>query len=246
MAAFIRKRVKAARRRGAAWVQLLDVTRLIRTAEGRARLWTRLAYRSEIHQTTPYTAENRYPELFDFVARLAPDTRRILSFGCSTGEELVALRRRFPQAEIVGTEINPRSRRIAARRLSADANVVVVPPGEITGKFDAIFALAVFQLEPHTVEEVGTEDLSGLYPFQRFDDAVTGLVERIEPGGLLCVINSHYRVEDSSVAAALQPVKESPLAPGPYFGADGRRIGKVTSRTVFRKRARAARPGGGR
>jgi len=59
------------------WVRVLDVLRLAVTAEGRARLLTLLLYRDEVHQTTPYTAEDRYPELFDFVAHIAPGARRI-------------------------------------------------------------------------------------------------------------------------------------------------------------------------
>src|SRR5688572_209783 len=116
MATFIRRQIKAGRRRGAPWVRLLDLLRHVVTAEGRARLLTSLFHRGEVHQTTPYTIEERYPELFDFAARMAPAARRIMSFGCSTGEELSAVRLRFPSATIVGVEINPRSRRIAAGR----------------------------------------------------------------------------------------------------------------------------------
>jgi trans-aconitate methyltransferase len=56
------------------------------------------------HQGPNRTALNRYPEVF---AAPAPDARRILSFGCSTGEECVTLAEYFPKAEIVGADINP-------------------------------------------------------------------------------------------------------------------------------------------
>src|SRR5213075_1068749 len=102
---------------------------------------------------------------------------RILSFGCSTGEELISLRRRFGQAEIVGAEINRRSRRIAARRLASDIQTTVVEPTVISGEFDLIFALAVLQREPHWVEESGIEDISSHYPFATFDRTVTDLVD---------------------------------------------------------------------
>ena len=233
----LRKRVKAARKRGALWVRVLDVIRLVPAAEGRARLWTRLTHSDEVHQTTPYTEEDRYPELFEVAATLAPEARRILSFGCSTGEELEAIRRRFPRAEIVGAEINARSRRIAARRSSGDARTKVVPPKAIEGAFDMIFALAVFQREPHKVNETEGQDISSLYPFGRFDEAVTELVRRLEPGGLLCVTNSQYRVEDSSAYRGLEVVERSPRTEGPFFGRDGRRLRAISGRTIFRKRA---------
>ena len=61
------------------------------------------------HQIPNTTALNRYPEIFACAANAAPDTRRILSFGCSTGEECVTLASYFPAAQIVGTDINPRT-----------------------------------------------------------------------------------------------------------------------------------------
>lgn len=57
---------------------LVDVLRTLRTAEGRSVLWTWFAHGREVHQTTPQTAEERYPELFDELARLAPAGQRIL------------------------------------------------------------------------------------------------------------------------------------------------------------------------
>ena len=54
------------------------------------------------HQGPTRTALNRYPEIFAAAAAAAPDARRILSFGCATGEECVTLADYFPAAEIVG------------------------------------------------------------------------------------------------------------------------------------------------
>ena len=231
-----RSRVKSARKRGAAWVRLFDILRPLASRQGWAVTWTRILHRGEIHQTTPYTCEDRYPELFDLAAKHAPKAERILSFGCSTGEELVALRRRFPSAEIVGAEINRRSRRIAARRVAADRTSRVVGPREIHGCFDAIFALAVLQRLPSTVVELGMEDLSDLYPFERFDRAVGDLVASLNSGGLLVVTNAHYRIEDSSSGPKLEAIENSPAMPEPLFGPDGRLLDRPLARTVFRKR----------
>jgi hypothetical protein len=148
VAALIRSSIKAARKRGAPSVELVDVRRLLRTAEGRSVLWTRFAPGREVHQTTPQTAEDRYPELFDELARLARG-QRILSLGCSTGEELAAIRRRFPAVEIVAAEINSRWHRIAARRIVGESLISVVPPQMIDGSFALLLALAVLQSEPH-------------------------------------------------------------------------------------------------
>ena len=168
----LRSSVKAGRRRRSIWVQLFDIIRLIPSAEGRARLWTLAIHTGRLHQTSARTSENRYPILFDMAARLAPDARRILSFGCSTGQELLSIRTRFPSAEIVGVEINPRSRRLAAIRTSSDELSFVVGPNRLEGSFDVIFALAVLQREPHKVAELEMDNLSRHYPFERFDAAV--------------------------------------------------------------------------
>ena len=139
----LRRRIKAARKRQRHWVRAFDLGRLLFSAEGQARLWTMMIHRGDIHQTTPHTAEDRYPDLFDFLAVSMPEARRILSFGCSTGEELIALRKRLGSAEIVGAEINSRSRRIAARRVAGDGLAKVVAPDAIEGHFDIVLALAV-------------------------------------------------------------------------------------------------------
>ena len=235
LAAPIRRRIKAARKRRARWVGAFDMLRLLPTAEGRARLWTRLAHRGEVHQTSPDTAEERYPELFDMAARLRPDARRILSFGCSTGEELLSLRRRFPAAEIIGAEINARSRRIARRLTGDDGRIRVVPPDRLEGTFDAIFALAVLQREPHRIAEMEVDDLTRIYPFVRFDAAIVELVGRLARGGLLCVEHAHYRVEDSSCARELQPVAGALRVKGMLFGRDGRRLDEAAAAAMFRK-----------
>lgn len=236
LTAQLRSSIKAARKSGALWVRVLDVARLFPSAEGRARLWTRLRYAGEVHQTTPQTGEERYPELFDLAGSLSPEAERILSFGCSTGEELISLRRRFPNAQIVGAEINPRSRAIATRRVCADTHSIVVAPKGLDGSFDVIFALSVFQREPHKVAETELEDLGEFYPFERFDRGLNKLVEMLRPNGLLCIVNAQYRVEDSSAGHQLEPLSESPLMDTIMFGPDGRRLDRPIAKTIFRKR----------
>ena len=233
--AALRSTIKAGRKRGALWVRLLDFARSVATAQSRAVLWTRIVHRGEVHQTTTYTSEERYPALFDFAARLRPDAKRIHSFGCSTGEELISLRRRFPDAEIVGSEINPRCRRIARRRVQDDRRTSVVGPSAIDGKFDIVFALAVLQREPHKIMEMGVRDLNAYYPFSRFDQTVRELGNSLQAGGLLCVANAHYRVEDSSAASQFEPILASPQLEPPLFGVDGLLLSDGVGSTVFRK-----------
>lgn len=55
-----------------------------------------------LHQTTPLTKHNRYPKVFKAVSEILAGTKEptILSFGCSTGEEVFSLREYFPDALI--------------------------------------------------------------------------------------------------------------------------------------------------
>jgi SAM-dependent methyltransferase len=233
--ALLKSKMKASRKQGRLWVRLLDFARSLLTAERRSIVWTRLVHGDQVHQTTAFTCDDRYPGLFDLAAKLAPNAERIWSFGCSTGEELLALRRRFPTAEIVGSEINPRSLRIARQRVRDDSRIAVVQPRAVEGKFDAVFALAVLQREPHKVAELEIKDLSRRYPFARFDRAVQELADALRAGGLLCVMNAHYRVEDSAAAADLEPVEESPSMEPPLFNPEGGLLDSAIARTVFRK-----------
>ena len=67
-------------------------------------------------QPYAYTLPDRYPWLFDFAAerlgRIAAP--RLLSFGCSRGDEVFSLARRLPRATIKGIDIDLRN--IAACR----------------------------------------------------------------------------------------------------------------------------------
>jgi hypothetical protein len=232
----LRSRVRAARERGSPLMRLLDGVRRLGRAEGRALLWTRIVYGGALHQTSGTSWPERYPELFDMAVELAPDTRRILSFGCSSGEELESLRRRFPDAEIVGTEINARLRNVAKARMAADAAVSVIPPAAIDGTFDIVFALAVLQRLPEQVAKRGTADLSKSYPFERFDAEMARLAVRTAPAGLLCVMHAHYRVEDSGCADRFEAVAGSPPMSHPLFGRDSRRLPPdAVAHSIFRK-----------
>jgi len=124
-----------------------------------------------------------------------------------------------------------------------DALSRVVHPDNIEGSFDLVFAMAVLQRQPHKIAELGVDDLSPYYAYDRFNAAVRFMDGLLRPGGLLCVINAQYRIEDSSVAGNLEPVCASPLMDEPLFGPDGRLLDDPVAHTIFRKLDPAMRPG---
>src|SRR5262245_15793576 len=113
------------------------------------------------HQGPNRTALNRYPEVFAAAAAAAPDARRILSFGCSSGEECVTLAEYFPKAEIVGADINPVIL-LQARKYRSDRIRFVYASDRILsglGGFDAIFCMAVLRGAGHIRDLRGARSL---------------------------------------------------------------------------------------
>jgi hypothetical protein len=53
---------------------------------------------------------------------------------------------------------------------------------------------------------------------------VTLLCEALADGGLLCVMHAHYRVEDASSAAMLEPVSGAPMRRDQLFDRTSRRV----------------------
>lgn len=192
----------------------------------------------------PYgtTSEDRYPRLFDALAeRLAHlPAPRILSFGCSTGEEVRALRARLPNARITGIDLNPRSLAIARKK---DGNPLsqyrLAGRPEDDDRFDAVLAMAVFR---HGVLEAERPmDCSAVLPFARFAEGVAMLDARLDPGGWLALYNSHFRFADTPTAAgyADDPLRMTGQRPRDllYGPGDQRLVGVTDDTVLFRKLA---------
>jgi len=184
---------------------------LLSNAEHRSTLRARLQNPRALHQTSVLTWSDRYPGIFAACRAHLGDgpALRILSFGCSTGEEVLTLRRYFPSATIVGAEINERSL-AACRRLPADDRIVFIRSDRaavrVHGPYDAVFCMAVLQRTPHGIEERGTTNLRWIYPFEKFDAQVRELDGQVRRGGLLVVHNTQYVFADSSVADRYAPL----------------------------------------
>jgi len=156
----------------------------------------------------PYTttSANRYPEELAVVAgSLATDQPSILSFGCSTGEELLSLRATFPSAAIHGIDVNPLAVRKARRRVAGDAATTVSRGGEAPdGEYDLVLALAVFR---HAALNDAPPSCAGVLAFADFERTVTGLAHAVRPGGLLVIRHANFRFTDTAVAGDFEAVR---------------------------------------
>jgi hypothetical protein len=199
--------------------------------EHRSVVSLRLFNRESVHQTTPLTWMDRYPEIFSTCRAYFTDRKNleILSYGCSTGEEVITLRKYFPLATITGAEINRRSLAMC-RNHEIDDRIAFIYSDRIKiaqrGPFDAIFCMAVLQRTPHTIIDQGITNLRHIYPFEKFDRQVAELDPLLKKGGLLIIHHTQYRFFDASVAwkyVALHGGRHE-RDDGPKFGRNSERL----------------------
>jgi SAM-dependent methyltransferase len=197
-----------------------------------------------------FTRPDRYPWLFGFAAqRLGARTDlRILSFGCSRGEEVFSLRKYFPAALIKGIDINPRNiaRCLARMRAESPENmmfeIAATTQGEATGSYDAIFCLAVLVNGDLTAAAAQRSD--PVMYFDVFERTVADFARCLRPGGLLVLHTTNFRFCDTAVAREFDVVYESDakhLAPDVLFDRNNRLMDGERERyraVAFQKRVR--------
>jgi len=185
----------------------------------RIELRARLSPPHGAHQVSTYTREDRYPALFSALREAVGDRAvRVLSVGCSTGEELRALREYLPAAVIVGTDVNKHALAVA-RRESRDANTVIVEPAKLVGRFDVIVCASVLQRS--ATRRLGVSDTNVVYPFAAFESALARLDTLLAPGGVLLLHHADYRLRDTALAARYEALEGAIDATWHAFTPDG-------------------------
>lgn len=133
-----------------------------------------------------------------------PDRKlKVLSFGCSTGEEIVTLRSIFGDtADLYGCEIESVSLAEAIATTGHLATIFKSDRAAIRdyGPFDFINCASVLCLNPPT-------EMNKLFPPGEFDALLAALDAALRPGGLLALTNASYRLQDSPLAPYYDPVR---------------------------------------
>jgi tRNA G46 methylase TrmB len=155
----------------------------------RSRIIHSLLYKKEYHQFSNFTKIDRYPDLFEMAKRHFDkiENPKILSFGCSTGEEVASLSRYIPYANIVGVDINFWCLKEARRHFSSKKCTFIhslSPDFENMQDFDAIFCLAVFQ---HPKNRHDKTRIESAYPFEQFEQQLYELDKKLKSEGLLFI-----------------------------------------------------------
>ena len=165
---------------------------------------------SQPHQYSGWTRKGRnlstFSEMRDVI--LSTDITscagmKILSFGCSVGYECIDLYNSFPMATIYGCDVGRRANK--AKHTCAD-KAIIFDSNEIEhyAPFDIIIAMNVFCRIPATI---GEENISEIYPFSIFDDAIKKINVYLRIGGYFCLYNSQYFFEDTSSYKQYIPCK---------------------------------------
>jgi len=178
--------------------------RFVVSSRIRSQVLTGLDYEDQHLQRETYTCADRYPELFEqcrlhFASCASP---RILSFGCSTGEEVFTLARYLPQAEIAGVDINAWCLKQCIRKnQNAHLTFLHRMSREFAEAkdFDAIFCMAVFQRTEHRTENAQPDDTG--FTFERFEAEVAMLDRKLKPGGLFYMDEYDFSFEQTEAGA---------------------------------------------
>lgn len=207
--------------------------RLLADAQLRAETLGQWRHGAAYLQPATLTYPNRYPALFEQCRRryAGHAQPRILSFGCSTGEEVFSLAELLPQAVIVGVDINdwclaecrrrdPHRRHAFHHRLSAEF--------EHEQDFDAIFCMAVLQ---HTDNRANADNaVARGITFEEFAREVGVLDAKLKSGGLLFLDHVDFRFGDTPCASRYTPLdfpKNRLLRVRPLYGPDNRKLADV-------------------
>lgn len=148
----------------------------------------------------------------------------ILSFGCSTGEELVTLAALFPTARLFGCDIDWNNLMSARALIGRAATIFESGDDEIIrrGPYDVIVCNSVL-LRPTTAVD---GRVRGLEP-SRWLEVLSLLDAVLKPGGILQIVNSNIPFRYHPAAVDYEPLR-SALILGPsfvdQFNLDGRHL----------------------
>lgn len=177
--------------------------RYVRDNADPLRIWRKVSLAS-----TPWlqrgiqTSDEHYTYLFNECANLFGEDvvgdMKVLSFGCSSGEEVRCLKKRG-FAEVHGVEINPAA--IAKARAADPKGVYVEDLADLPGSaYNLIFTVAVLCSFP-------SRDPVGEFPFATFAKTVAALDSRLVPGGYLVIGSAQYDFRDvKSVAGRYKAI----------------------------------------
>jgi hypothetical protein len=161
------------------------------------------------NQVSSHTEYDRTPLIFRTVATLYPPpgpTPKILSFGCSTGEEVRTLSEKYlPNCTIHGIDINPE---IIAGNRKSNANPLISyfsDMSQLDSDYDVIFCMSVLCRWP---------DDQKSYDFGLFEETLLSIDAHLKLGGHLVIYNGQYLLEETILKHRYIPLRTESINSG--------------------------------
>lgn len=155
-------------------------------------------------QLSGFTSFDRYPRIFRLLPRLKADSPelRILSFGCSTGEEVRTLRELyFPLARIDGVDARPAVIENLIQS-NTDPGIRFLHQNELgPDRYDLIVAMSVLCRCPRTTRKRTKE-----YSFSIFQRTIRQIDKLLSVGGFLAIYNTQFLFEETTTGRKYSPI----------------------------------------
>jgi len=160
-------------------------------------------FNKSAHQYNNTTYINRYPLIFNRVKEINKNQvdLKIVSFGCSTGEECYTLLEYFPNAKVVGVDINPLNLKLAKEKY-ANSPAISFLHSDVFLKnnqeqYDIIFCMSVLCRWEDTKN---INNCSKVYPFDMFESVVTKIDKKLKREGQMIIYNSNFQFTDTALS----------------------------------------------
>jgi protein-L-isoaspartate O-methyltransferase len=168
---------------------------------------------TRIQQNTN-TEYNRYEEVFTSVKSQKLHPKTILSFGCSTGEEVQTLAEIwFPMSTVIGVDINEKCLEEAQEKVKHLENAIILYSNkdniEQHAPYDIIFAMSVLCSWPQSKD---LRDISSVFPFSDFERHVDFLAKQLSTGGIMVIWNSSFKFTDTVTAEGFNIINDNKVA----------------------------------
>lgn len=156
-------------------------------------------------QVSNATEFNRYPKIFGLLASILENyhtSEHILSFGCSTGDELKSLDVLYLRGHhLTGVDISESALSQAKSSTLPRNNQVEYFNSKDNGwrvpnRYRAVLALSVLCRWPETQK---IENINSIYSFQDFEKQILELSALVKNGGYLIIHNSNFYFEDTDI-----------------------------------------------
>jgi trans-aconitate methyltransferase len=125
----------------------------------------------------------------------------IMSFGCSTGEEVNSIRSYVSNAHLYGVDINNYCLRIARKKFKHKNNIFTHPNSLIykgINQLDAVFCLAIFQdsRNRHDAQILRSKQ----YLFNQFQSQLINLDSKLKIGGILFIDHCDFNFLETTTS----------------------------------------------